>query len=163
MSNLVLLIMKNLLLFNNIIHLHWGACTKTTTTIYQSHLSRVTSFPPGAVWKTRKVCVKCRPWMETCARLFYCVNLYCCFYVLYWKWLLPLVLVIISYVLLYVRGVVRLVVVSLQANHTQHIQKFYFIIDKRTRVFTKHFFNCFSWFFQDLLLGVSFLFWSTGW
>ena len=42
MTNLVLLIMTNVLLFNNIIHIHWGACNGKTT--YQSHLSRVISF-----------------------------------------------------------------------------------------------------------------------
>ena len=44
MTDLALLLMTNVLLFNNIIHIYWGACCNGTTT-YQSHLSHVTSFP----------------------------------------------------------------------------------------------------------------------
>ena len=48
------------------------------------------------------------------------------FYVYAENGLLPLVLIILSFVLLNVRGMVRVVVVTLLAHQTQHIRTFYF-------------------------------------
>ena len=71
--------------------------------------------------------------METSARLFKL----CIFVVLslcYWKWLVPLVWVIIICTLYYVRGVVWWVATSLRTNHTQHLLIFY-LSNWRTRLF----------------------------
>ena len=100
--------------------------------------------------------------METSARLFKL----CIFVVLslcYWKWLVPLVWVIIICTLYYVRGVVWWVATSLRTNHTQHLLIFY-LSNWRTRLFADNsiaasdfingFFSCgfsLSWLFGGCL------------
>ena len=48
------------------------------------------------------------------------------FYVYAENGLLPLVLIILTFVLLCVRGMVRMVAVTLLVHHTQHIHTFYY-------------------------------------
>ena len=86
----------------------------------KNHLSRVIS----SLWRglrIRKVCVTRRPWMETSTRLFNRVYLECCLYVLCLHWLLPLVLIIVSLVLSYVRRMVWVVNATLKTCYMQHI------------------------------------------
>ena len=104
-----------------------GYSKKYRISLNLNHLSRVIS----TLWRslrTSKVCVTRCPSMETSARLFNCENLECCFYVLYFNWLLPLVLIIVSLVLPYVRKRVWIVVVTWTTYYKQHIHIYFITI-----------------------------------
>ena len=90
------------------------------------------------------------------------------FYVYAENGLLPLILIILSFVLLYVRGMVRVIVVTLLAHHTQHIR---FVITIREQesslnmlTIAPDFPKGFSCSFSRFLLCwvVAFLIWIVG-
>ena len=74
-------------------------CIHTNRLLMKQHTCVFSPLWPGL--RTCKVCVTHRPWIETSARLFNCVYLEYCFYLLCLHWLLPLVLIIVRLMLSY--------------------------------------------------------------